>query len=92
MLREPLEPQHAKRLLRDIVASGSLVFTHHVETRMVERKLTADDCARVLRSGQVDPGEFEGGTWRYPVRTPHVCVVVAFRSETAAVVVSAWRE
>jgi hypothetical protein len=50
------------------------------------------DCVNVLRAGSVDPGEYENGSWRYPVRTARLTVVVAFRSETVLVVVTAWRQ
>jgi hypothetical protein len=45
----------------------------------------------VLRGGVVDPAEFERGSWRYRLHARHTYVVVAFRSDTAAIVVTAWR-
>jgi hypothetical protein len=45
----------------------------------------------VLRSGVVEPAEFERGSWRYRVRARQTYVVAAFRSVDAAVVVTAWR-
>ena len=35
--------------------------------------------------------ELERGTWRYRVETQRMAAVVAFRAETHAVVVTAWR-
>ena len=53
--------------------------------------LKAGDCLNVLRGGWVEPAELEAGTWRYRVATQRIVVVVAFRSETVLVVVTAWR-
>jgi hypothetical protein len=39
----------------------------------------------------VEPAEFERGSWRYRVRASRTYVVASFRSEVAAVVVTAWR-
>jgi len=44
-----------------------------------------------LKAGCVEGKDLISGTWRYRIRTPEVCVVVAFRSETELVVVTAWR-
>jgi len=53
--------------------------------------LSADEVQQVVRSGIVEPGELEGGSWRYRVRVGRVVVVVAFRSDVEIVVVTAWR-
>jgi hypothetical protein len=58
---------------------------------MAKDSITQDEALAVLRSGVVEPGEFEGRSWRYRVRVTRTFVVVALRSETAAVVVTAWR-
>lgn len=50
------------------------------------------DCVNVLRGGVVGPGEFENGSWRYPVRASRVTVIVAFRSDTQLVIVTVWRD
>jgi hypothetical protein len=55
--------------------------------------LTEVDVVNVLRGGRIlEPGEQEAGTWRYRVHTNLLCVVVAFRSTSAAVVVTAFRK
>ena len=59
---------------------------------MAADHLTAVDCVNVLRGGVWDPPHWEHGTWRYRVRAGRLCVVVAFRSATALVVVTTWRE
>jgi len=90
-LREPLDPVEAKRLIREILDTGEFRFSQHAETEMTARDLDMVDCVNVLRGGVVDPAEWENGSWRYRVRTARICVVIAFRSATALVVVTAWR-
>lgn len=90
-LIEPLMPADAKRLLRAILADGEVVFTGHALKEMEEDGISQADAVGVLRSGVVEPAEFERGSWRYRVRANRTYVVVAFRSELAAVVVTAWR-
>jgi hypothetical protein len=59
---------------------------------MVENDgITQADVIRILRSGTVEPAEFERGSWRYRIRAEKVYAVVSFRSELSAVVVTAWR-
>jgi hypothetical protein len=60
---------------------------------MADDQLTTVDCVNVMRAGAVtEPADFERGTWRYRIHTNRICVVVAFRSETEIVVVTAWRK
>ena len=90
-LIEPLTPADAKRLLRVILADGEVVFTSHALKEMEEDGISQADAMGVLRGGMVEPAEFERGSWRYRVRANRTYVVAAFRSEFAAVVVTAWR-
>jgi hypothetical protein len=90
-LIEPLPPAEAKKLLRAILASGEVVFTSHALKEMEQDRISQADAVGVLRSGVVEPAEFERGSWRYRVRAHRAYVVAAFRSEIAAVVVTAWR-
>ena len=89
--REPLCPPEAKRLIREILVCGEVVSSRHAVDEMAKDDLTLVDCINVLRAGVVGPAELERGTWRYRVHTRQVSVVVAFRSETRMVVVTAWR-
>lgn len=91
MLVEPLHPTEAKRLVREILESGSTVFSRHAEAEMAKDELTMLDVANVLRGGIIDAGELENDSWRYRVRTARIAVIVAFRSETELRVVTAWR-
>ena len=90
-LQEPFDQATAKRLIREILATGDFRFSSHAEREMAADNLTTVDCVNVLRGGWVDPPEYERGTWRYPVCTNRITVVVAFRSLTALTVITTWR-
>jgi hypothetical protein len=90
-MKEPLTPNTVRRLLVGILKSGTLAFSKHVYEEMAKDKLTEVDVRNTLRGGAPRPGELEKGTWRYRVETPRMTAVVTFRSETHAVVVTAWR-
>jgi Domain of unknown function (DUF4258) len=91
MKGEPFTPQHARKLIQEILKTGTVSFSKHAFDEMAKDQLTTVDCINVLRGGVVEPPELRDGTWRYHVRTARICVVVAFRSETHLVVVTAWR-
>ena len=84
-------PPDAKRLIREILVCGEVVSSRHAADEMAKDDLTLVDCINVLRAGLVEPAEMGRGTWRYRVHTRRISVVVAFRSETRLVVVTAWR-
>lgn len=91
MLKAPLNPSRAKAQMAAILAGGAVTFSKHALEEMASDDLTAVDVANVLRAGAVDPAELERGSWRYRVGTQRIEVVVAFRSETELIVVTAWR-
>ena len=88
---EPLAPEAAKWLIREILKSGRFTYSKHAKDEMLDNDLTTVDCENVLRGGVVRPGEREHGTWRYRVETNKITVVIALRSERELVVVTAWR-
>jgi len=88
---EPLAPEAAKRLIRDILKNGRFTYSKHAKDEMLDDGLTTVDCENVLRGGIVRPGEHEHGTWRYRLETNKITVVIAFRSERELVIVTAWR-
>ena len=90
-MREPLARRQARRRILEILATGTVSFSGHALDELRKDRATAVDATNVLRSGVVGPGRLRDGTWRYPVRTTRMTVVVAFRSETRLVVVTAWR-
>jgi hypothetical protein len=91
VLSEPLTPSDARRLIRDIIDGGDVVFSGHALEELEKDDLTTTDVLNMLRGGLVEPAEFENGSWRYRARTARMCVVVAFRSERELRVVTAWR-
>jgi hypothetical protein len=91
MLDEPLIPVDVETVLRTILRQGEFRFSLHAVKEMAKDDLSTVDCVNVLRAGVAGPGERECGSWRYPVRTSRITVVVAFRSENSFVVVTAWR-
>ena len=88
---EPLAPDAAKQLIREILRAGRFIYSRHAKEELFADDLTTVDCENVLRGGVVRPGEFERDIWRYRVETSRITVVVAFRSENELVVVTAWR-
>ena len=87
----PLKPQRAKRLILEILKSGVTTASPHALDEMAKDDLSMVDCVNVLRAGVVEVPELERSSWRYRVRTPQIFVVVAFRSMTEIVIVTAWR-
>lgn len=92
MLQEPLGNDAARKLIGQIVRTGSVWFEQHALDAMADDALTTLDAHNVLRGGVVEFSEYERGSWRYRVRTARMTFVVAFRSETSVVVVTAWRK
>jgi hypothetical protein len=90
-VREPLDCEAAGRLIRSIVADGSVSFSGHALEEMCKDDLTTPDILNILRSGVVEPPEMERGAWRYRVRAPKAYAVIAFRSEYKMIVITAWR-
>ena len=90
---DPLSPPEARRLIREILENGEVIFTRHARNEMANDDLDANDCLNVLRGGVEDQPELQGqsNSWRYRVHTPKIWVVVAFASETKLFVITAWR-
>lgn len=88
---EPLPPPKVKRVLWAALASGGISFTNHALQEMAKDGITEDEALLVLRGGIVEPGEFVRQSYRYRVHASRAYVVVALRSTSAAVVVTAWR-
>lgn len=90
-MEAPLRPERARRLIREILKTGRFLYSSHAQREMLADAMTTVDCENVLRGGIVCPAEYERGSWRYRVETTRMAVIVAFRSETELVVVTAWR-
>ncbi len=68
-------------------------FSNHALEEMGKEDpdITEEETLAVLRGGIVEPAELRSGSWRYRVRALGVYVVMAFRSESSAKVVTVWR-
>lgn len=89
---EPLSPQESKKLIREILENGTLVFSDpHALEEMKKDNLTELDIVNVLRAGQVDHPELEHGDYRYKFYTQKIVVIVSFRAKDNAVVITAWK-
>jgi hypothetical protein len=71
--------------------NGSVVFSGHALKEMKADDLTTQDALNTIRAGACQPGEFENGSWRYRAQTQRMTFVIAFRSESELIVVTAWR-
>lgn len=90
-VKEPFSSTTVKRLLLEIFATGVISFTKHAYEEMAKDNLTEVDVRNTLKGGSPCPGELVSGTWRYRVETQRIAAVVAFRSTTHAVAITAWR-
>ena len=75
-----------------ILATGQLAFSGHAYKEMAKDNLTEVDVRNVLRGGTFEFSELVNDSYRYRISTRTIGVVVVFRSETHAVVVTAWRK
>jgi hypothetical protein len=92
-VNEPLAPDVATRLVKQIIRNGDVSWSDHVKEELLKDDLTTGDCLNVLRAGAVtESADLERGTWRYRVHTNRMCVVVAFRSECELRIVTTWRK
>lgn len=89
---EPINDADVARLAREVIETGTVVFTNHAREQMRKRDLDEVDVTNVLRAGFCDGADFERKSWRYQMHTQKICVVIVFRSETKAVIVTAWRK
>ena len=87
-----MDNEVAKRFIVRILKTGIVTFSKHALDEMEKDDLTTPDAANVLRGGVVEFAEEINRTWRYRVRTSRMTFVVAFRSENALTVVTAWRK
>lgn len=87
---EPYDAHVCKRLAREYTENGRFVLTRHTRQRMAEREITTPDIVNTLRAGLPQPGELEGGAWRYRFNTMRFAVLVEFECDELTVV-SVWR-
>lgn len=87
-----LDSLQASKLLKRILGERDTGFSQHARDEMEADDLAEPDIANTLRCGLVGDGELINGTWRYRVETERIGVVVAFRGEAEAIIVTAWRK
>jgi DNA-binding transcriptional regulator YiaG len=66
VLREPLSPNDARRLVRQALDAGAVAFSKHGREEMAKDGIDEQDVAGVLRGGVVEPAELEHGTLALP--------------------------
>lgn len=90
---EPLHPATTKALATDALRAGSFVMTDHARKRLAERRIKLGDVHRIIKSGVYQHAHLEDGTWRYPIWTMSITVVIGFRafSPPAINLVTAYR-
>ena len=82
----------ARKLIRQIVMSGTVEFLSHADEELAEDGCSQLDALNVLRGGIVDECEFENGEWRHRVRTQRMAVIVEiYESETTILVITAFK-
>ncbi|QSQ21166.1 DUF4258 domain-containing protein [Pyxidicoccus parkwayensis] len=90
---KPLVPNAARKRISAILKGGRVGYSRHAREEMEKDDLTEVDVTNVLRGGRIiEPAELGPVDWTYRVHTSLQCVVVAFRSETELVIVTAWRK
>jgi hypothetical protein len=87
---QPLTASEARKLGRQIVETGTVVFTQHALDELAKDGKTTLDATNVLRGGAYSEAEWENGGWRYHAFTQRFTVVIEFESETELVVVTGW--
>jgi len=88
----PLSPADARLRIQRILESGLTLLSDHAVEELEADDMDMNDVRNILRGGVVQPAEWEGGEWRYPVKTPRMGCVVSFDSENNLTIVTGWRE
>ena len=89
---QPLSAAEARKLAKEIIATGSVGFTSHAEKEMAKDKLDAVDVINVVRGGAYSEAEWENGAWRHQAFTQKIVVVIEFENESELTVITAWRK
>lgn len=91
-----MAPAEAKRIIVEALdADGYIGVGDHAVGELEADDLDMLDVHNILRCGTVEPAEWEGGEWRYRVKTNRMAVVVAFDEDAPPpriFLVTAWRE
>lgn len=92
-----LQKEEARKLLAKVIRSKDcfVVFSKHARDELKKDDIPTSHVFNVLASSDAQilgDGELEKGTYRYRVETKNICVVIVFKSDTEAMVVTAWRK
>ena len=87
---KPLTPDQAKRLARQILATGVIAFVPHAIARGEERSITEADARNTINGGICRRVEWNAQfeQWRYLFETARFEVVFAFLAETNLLVIT----
>ncbi len=91
MLIEPLDKVTAAQTARRMLDAGEYSVSTHAVEEMAKDDMDIVDAINVVRAGIVTHIDPIKGTWRYRFSTRKMAVVIAFPSENALRVVTAWR-
>lgn len=92
MLRRP-SPAAVLEQVREVVATGTVVWSRRAQRRAYDRGLDIRDCVDVLRTGSVEELEIEHGTRRYRVHANGVTLVIVPGADRGRVsVIGVWRD
>jgi hypothetical protein len=87
---QPLSAVDARKLARQILATGDVTFTSHALAELAKDGKTTVDAINVIRGGVYREAEWENGGWRHQVQTQRFTVVIEFDSATDLIVITAW--
>ena len=91
-MHQPLSAATARTLAKEIIETGSVIYTTHAEQEMANDQLAAVDVVNVLRGGGYFEAQWENGAWRHQAYTRRIVVVSEFESEIELTVITAWRK
>jgi hypothetical protein len=91
-----LSKPEARKLITEIATRFpyNVRFSGHALREMAADAMTIGDARNLMKSSDsriVEEGELKDGSWRYRLKTNRMVLVIAFVSETALNVVTAWR-
>jgi hypothetical protein len=89
-MRQPLGAGEARKLAREILEFGAVVFTSHCRKELAKDGKSVIDATNVLRAGAYTEAEWEMGAWRHRAFTQRMAVVIEFDTEVELIVVTAF--
>lgn len=87
-----MDPQQARRALNKVISKGEVIIPTYAQRALAEDGMTDPDLWAVLKQGWIQFPEWECNQWRYRIALDRDWVVLAFKGELNAVVITAWRK